>query len=237
MKHFIIAFLLFFSLRGNSQSLIDSLISSNFTYNDSIGYKLISFALENPLFNLIDKQIEGSKYDVTAVKGSWLNTVTASFNLNEFNITGVATDQNLFFPRYNFGLILPMGIFITKPAQIKSAKANTEVLRYRKEVEINRISTNVLEAYQRFQWNKYLLALQETILRDELLLYKENERKFKNNEIGLGPFTESARRFNNEVNRRITLMKDVNIAKYELETLIGISYDEAMQKIKLIEKK
>ena len=233
-KIVIFLFLASFTLKSSGQSLIDSLMSTGFSYNDSIGLKLVDLAMNNPVLGLIDKQIEGSKYEVSALKGSWLNVFTASFNMNEYNIQGSKDSlQNLFYPRYNFGLTIPMGIWFTKPAQIKSAKANTEVLKFRKDVEKNRLKTAILEAYQRYQWNKYVLALEETILRDEQILYKEVEKKFTNKEIGLAPFTEASRRFSSAVNRRITLMRDVNIAKYELESLIGMTYEDAMVKLNI----
>src|SRR5688500_10153396 len=108
--------LLLITLNVRSQSLVDSLSNSRFTLEDSVGPALVRLAMKNPALTVVDKQIDASKYEWQTSKASWFNNIVANFNLNERNITGGGSDpeSNVFYPRYNFSLNLPLGNFITK---------------------------------------------------------------------------------------------------------------------------
>lgn len=233
MKKIIVLFLVALATQAKSQSLIDSLSSLSFNLEDSVGEKLVDFAMQNASLKVIDKQVEQYKYEVKATRASWLNVASASFNVNEISLkqSSTSVNQNIYYPKYNFNLSVPLGLFFTKGPQIKQSQAKAAEFGERKKVEANKLRESVLKTYQNYILNKYLLALQETVVQDELIAYKQAEGKFKNKELKLEDFTDASKRFSSELVKRVTLMHDVNSSKIELEALIGMSYEDAMKKI------
>ncbi len=228
----VFSFLLLIAVSSNAQSLADSLGNPGFNLQDSLADKLADFALNNKRVKLADKDISVKKFEVQKNKAAWLNNMSASFNLNEANIKSTSSTQNnIFFPRYNLGLTLPLGFFFSKAKDVQIARGNYEMAEALKEAQVEETREAIKMQYQVYQADKYLLALHETILQDENVLLKEAEAKFAKNEIGLQAFTDASRRYNAELVKKIGLLKDVNNAKYQLETLIGMSLEDAWAKI------
>ncbi|MBI3138195.1 MAG: TolC family protein [Sphingobacteriales bacterium] len=228
----VFSFLLLIAVSSNAQSLADSLGNPGFNLQDSLADKLADLALNNKRVKLADKDINVKKFEVQKNKAAWLNNMSASFNLNEANIKSTGTDQNnIFFPRYNLGLTLPLGFFFSKAKDVQIARGNYEMAEALKEAQVEETREAIKMQYQVYQAGKYLLALHETILQDENVLLKEAEAKFAKNEIGLQAFTDASRRYNAELVKKIGLLKDLNNAKYQLETLIGMPLEDALAKI------
>ena len=233
-KIFCILCILFYQ-NINAQSLIDSLSSLRFSMNDSVGEKLAELAMNNPSLKVIDEQIEASKYEWGIQKAGWLNNLNASFNLNEGNLRSSATPTDAigFYPRYNFNLSVPLGNFFTRPKQANKARSQYEETMALKEVEKNEIRQSVLVVYQNYKMNSYLLALQEAAIQDDRTVFDMAEEKFKLNSITLEAFILASKRLNDALVKRVSLMRDVNVSRYQLETLIGMPLDRAMEIIRV----
>lgn len=217
-----------------AQSLIDSLSSLRFTMTDTLGEELVKLAMNNPSIKVIDEQIEAGKLEWGIQKAGWLNNINASFNLNKGNLRPATspTDFVGFYPRYNFNLNLPLGNIVTKGKQIKKARSQYEQTIAMKEVERGEIKQTVLVTYQNYLMNQYLLALQEATIEDEKTIYDQVEQKFKSNSVTLDAFTLASKRLNDALTRKVSLLRDVNTSRYQLETLIGMPFEQALETIK-----
>ncbi len=221
--------------QAHSQSIIDSLSRVKLGLRDTVGEALAELALKNLQVKVLDKEIEVNKYNWQLNKASWLNNLRASFNMNEANLKStpvVSGERNIFYPRYNFNLTVPLGDFITNPKQSKIARTQYEQSQVRKEIEINSLKEAIKVAYQNYNMHKTLLALQETALQDETLIFSQVEAKFKVNGVPLETFTQASKRLSDVLAKKITLMRDVNVSKYQLETLIGMRLEDALAAIK-----
>lgn len=234
MKRIFCILCILFYQNINAQSLIDSLSSLRFSLSDSVGEKLVELAMNNPSLKVMDEQIEASKYEWGIQKAGWLNNINASFNLNEGNLRNNSspTDAVGFYPRYNFNLSVPLGNFFTRPKQANKARSQYEETMALKEVEKNEVRQAVLVTYQNYQMNKYLLALQEAAIQDDKTVSEMAEEKFKTNSITLEAFILASKRLNDALAKRVSLMRDVNVSKYQLESLIGMPLEQAMEIIK-----
>ena len=232
MKYVFSLVLIAFFLNGNAQSLVDSIGNPGFSLQDSIGEKLADLAINNRKVKVADVQMKVSKYEIQKNKASWLNNVGANFNLNEYNLNSQAANgQNLFYPRYNLSLNLPLGFFFTKSKDVKIAKGNYDKAAASREVELADAREAIKMQYELYKANKYFLALHETILQDEKVLLNRVEAKFEKNQVGLEVFTEASKRYNNELVKKINLLRDLNNSKYQLEKLIGMNLEEALRQI------
>ncbi|MET0635103.1 MAG: TolC family protein [Chitinophagaceae bacterium] len=221
------------SLNASSQNLLDSLANPRFTLEDSIGKRLAELATSNVDLKVIDKQIEAARYEWKTNRASLLNNISANFNLNERNIkTNNNPETNIFFPRYNFGLTLPLGNIITKPAQTKKAKAQYEEIILQKEAVGRDLRESILTAYQDYSMYKNLLVIQEEIIRDESESFDAVQQKFKNNTVTMEIFTSASRRLNETLIQRITILRNMNVAKYQVESLIGMKLEDAIAQLR-----
>lgn len=223
-----------YSQNTKAQSLIDSLSSLRFTMTDTVGEELVKMAMSNPSIKIIEEQIEAGKLEWGIQKAGWLNNLNASFNLNEGNLRRTTSPNDFvgFYPRYNFNLSVPLGNFVTKTKQIKKARSQYEQTIAMKEVEQGQIRETVLVTYQTYLMNRYLLALQEATIEDEKTIYDQIEQKFKSNTVTLDAFTAASKRLNDALTRKVSLLRDVNVSKYQLETLIGVPFEKALETIR-----
>ncbi len=233
MKFFLNVIMCFFSLQSYSQSLIDSIGNPGFALQDTIEERLAELAINNALTKVDDAEVKTMYYDIKKNKATWLNSFNASFNLNEANINPppTTTGQNLFFPRYNFSLTVPLGSFFTRARDVQIAKSRYEKAIATKDLNVESLKTAIKIQYQKFITNKYLLALHELILQDEKIRLAEVEDKFRNSEISLEIFTIASKRYNDELVKKIILLRDMNTSKLELENLLGMTLEAAMESI------
>src|SRR5690349_10617956 len=74
--------------------------------------RLVQLALQNPSFEVADRQLSIREYELRKSKNAWLGMVAAQINVNEVSITepigGHVQPNNTFYPRWNIGLNLPL---------------------------------------------------------------------------------------------------------------------------------
>lgn len=235
MKKMLTLSLLLIFLNTEAQTIIDSLSNLSFTLKDTISDKLVDLVTNKSLYvKSFDKQVEARKYEWQRSKTFWTNSLNASFNLNEGNVVSrndSSVSGNLFFPRYNFGLTLPMGLFFSRPKETKRAKAEYDEMLIQRDITKQQLRQNIKNSYQVYITNKYLLALQDAVMQDESLLLSQTQAKFENNQTSLENFINSTKRYNGELVRKLTLLRDLNNSKTILENYIGMPLEDALNAI------
>lgn len=235
-KIFCLALWVFGYLTGFAQNIdYDKIILPESITEADFGERLVQLAWQNNPANqeLIEKK-EAAKYDVDLAKWSWLRTITASGNLNEYTINPEkAQEQNPaftpFFPRYNFGLTLSLGTIFLTPIETRAAKSN---LRIADEV-INQqklaLRAEVLTRYQDYLMNQKLFDVQSEVTEDEYAEFLLMEQNFKAGEVTLTNYKKSLNGYNTELIKRITLERDLKVAKIALEQMIGVKIEDIIQ--------
>lgn len=229
MKKLLFAVLLYGYTQGHSQSLTDSLASRGLILDDSTGKMLAELVTNSPSIRVASKIAEASRYEWKSTSASWLNNLRASFNLNELNIKSSGSDENVFYPRYNFNLLVPIGMFFTNGKDTKRARAQYESNVAQKDIVLAGQKEQIEVAYQEYQLQRMLLALQETVVQDEAIAFAQTEEKFSKGGLTLDLFSAASKRYNTELSRKITLMRDRNVAKIRLETLLGMKLEDALR--------
>lgn len=193
--------------------------------------KLVELAMNNPQIKVLDIKKEITKYDENRAKAGWLNMLTAAGNLNEFTIKGSGTtNNNTLYPRYNFGIMIPLGNFISIPNEVKAAKANGRAFDQQKEGEKLTLKAAVLRAYEDYSANKQLYELQLPLLEDSYNHYKQVEQKFSGGDQGTAVegLNDAYRIYNAEMVRKVNLEREVRQSKIVLEGIIGTSLEEVL---------
>jgi len=210
-----------------------SLTTTNFNPNvDSLAEGLVALAMNNPSIRYDENLAQQFNYLYKASKTAWLNNIVAQGNLNEFSISdpSSAKTANL-YPRYNFGISVPFGMFINNPKLTKSNYYKYQATISQVEVERRTVRKEVLISYHNYLMNKQLLALQQQVINDWHIIYIKNEQKFTKGEITLESFYSTTRIYNDELNKQVVLTAAIQDAEAQLEALIGMNLNDAIQMI------
>lgn len=231
MKTFFSLLLVLVCSVAGAQSLLDSVGNPGFNLQDTLADKLADLAVSNRMVVVEQRGLDVKTYEMKKNKAAWLNNIGANFNLNESNLNSSVNNANLFFPRYNLSLNLPLGFFFTKARDVQISKANIELKKAEMDVKVYEIRQAIKLQYQTYRASMYLLALHEAILQDELVIWKKTEARFAKNEVTLETLSDASKRYQAELVKKINLLKDVNTAKYALESLLGMTLEEALAKV------
>jgi outer membrane protein TolC len=237
MKKLVSLVLICISLNASAQSIINDISNPGFSLQDPVAEKLAELGTKNFIIQSAGKSVEMSQEDVKKAKSLWLNHISPNFNLNEFTIArtlGINSQLNSFWPRYNINLSLPLGMFAGNKSAVNKSKIAVEQAKLNQETIILNIKRNVRVYYQDYISNKYLLALQESLLQDEKILLDRVNTMFENNQVDLEVFTAATKKYNDLLAKKINLLKDINYAVYNLEEILGMPLDIAISQVAVV---
>ncbi|MDR3714972.1 MAG: TolC family protein [Puia sp.] len=235
--------LLLASGRITAQTDPDNGSKSNSTYllNTDTGKvmdireKLVQLALQNPTFEIADRTVAIMQYTLRLQKNSWLSAISAQGNLNEFSIDPKAAGGNsnsLYYPKYNFGLSIPMDIFTRTSNNIKIARENYMIAIAQKNDKYRQIKLEVLSKYEDYILAKENLQFQIQIAQDEYASYKRTSQDFSDGLIKLEDLNLAYRSWVLQQTRRLTLQRDFNVTKLQIEQMIGVKLDDVLSQLK-----
>lgn len=189
--------------------------------------KLVELALQHPSITEFSVRKEMNKYDKRIAGAAWLNHFTAAGNLNEFTINKNSAPTNAnFFPRYNFGVMLPLGHLISVPNSIKKVKAEGRLLDKQHENDVLAIKSQVLQLYEEYATSKILFELHLPLHEDALLHYNQVEAKFREGTISMEQYKEAYNLYNGAMVKKVQLEKDLRKNKLMLEEIVGMTLEE-----------
>lgn len=237
MKAFLITYMLtcilnFTYCQTKQKTKLDSLSIPNI---DSIVQdRLIQLALENPSIKESGHLIKSAEYELKRAKYSWLSSFIITANINELNINNETINgvpASLFFPRYNFGMILPLNIFVKQEKKIANEKVNQTIAR--SESSKRMIIREVLVKYENYKEKKDLLDIQKQISDSQFSNYQQKQREYSNGEISEIKVVNIE--YESWLEKRLQLRtkeRDYVISEIELEEIIGMNVAEAIKSLK-----
>jgi outer membrane protein TolC len=192
--------------------------------------KLVSLALQNPLYEIADHNLNIAVYNIRIAKSAWLSTVGAQGNINEFTIFPKEAGNNpIYYPKYNFGVTIPFDIFSKNPNNVKIARENYMIAQASRNDKFREIKAQVLTKYEDYLVAKQKLELQTQIRQDAYQLYKKAEKDFEDNTIKLEEFTRASAAWVTAQMGEIDYRRNLNVTKIELEKMIGVRLDDVLQ--------
>ncbi|MBE7175237.1 MAG: TolC family protein [Mucilaginibacter polytrichastri] len=235
-KH-VLAFLILFpgyTALAQSMSVTDNLpkIILPANYNTpEFRKRLVDEAMRNSYKSKgLALQTEVTKQELKKSRVKWLDYIMASGNLNEFTIRQpqdqAQQQQANFYPRYNFGISFSLGSIFANANDVQIAKRNIGIAQTQENDEKIKTRSLVLSKFEEYVEARDLLKLQIQIVADEETGYKIAEKKFRQNQLTLEDFNQSAKKYNTERYNMITIRKSVAVTRYQLEGLIGAQIED-----------
>jgi len=191
--------------------------------------RLIQLALQNPEFEIADRRLNITEYQLNRAKGDWLSAVQGSINLNEITLSPVKGAQ-IFYPLWNVTIAVPLSFYSDKKNNIKIAKENVLIAAAEKNERYRRIRTLVLSKYEDYLMNKEKLEMQSRVTQDAYQTYKQSERDFADNLITNDNYTKAYALYKDQYDKQLEITRNFKVVTYELEEIIGVPMDEVLRK-------
>jgi outer membrane protein TolC len=192
--------------------------------------KLVQLALTNPNYDAAVHKLEAADYQLKKAKTGWLSAISGTYNLNQFNIQG-NSQYNNFYPRYNFGLMVPFDIVTRTSNDIKIAKQNVGVAEAEKTLRYREIKAKILTKYEDYLMYQQKLEFQSQITQDERTAFLNAEKSFGEGTIKQEDYNKAYRAYSEEKSKMVELQRNYNVIKIDLEELVGMTMEE-VQKLK-----
>ncbi|MFZ1529698.1 MAG: TolC family protein [Ferruginibacter sp.] len=190
--------------------------------NDSLlRLKLIELALKyNPEMGVSDANIDMANAQLRYAKRSWLNSITAGSNVNEFVIQNSPAAS--FFPKYNVGVSIPFDIFSRLRKEKAVANGNIEANTYMKQTKSNMIKEEVQIRYENYKEMKELLYLQQESLEYDVTANEAAKKAYADGEIKLEDMNKAYQVYLAEKAKLVSRKRNYNAARIALEEYIGM---------------
>lgn len=231
MKRILLITCAFFFLAHHAWSQdvhYNQVIPGDTTKSKNILERLVFLAWQNNPDNQQKyNNAEGFKYAAKKTSWEWLNQIALSGNLNEFTLSGNSQFAS-YYPRYNIGVTIPLGIFFTTPYQIKQAKAIYHESLDRINSQKMDIRAHVTEAWETYRMYHREMTIQQQINENAYSDFLASEKKFKDGKISLTVYNSSLVRYSDILILKIVLEKNLAVSKSDLERLIGVRLERVI---------
>jgi outer membrane protein TolC len=191
--------------------------------------KLVQLAMQNPAYEMVDHASLAASYQIKIAKSGYLGLLSAQGNINEFTITKPTyqgTTVPYYYPRYNLALNIPFDIFTRTPNTVKIAQENYLMTAAAKNQKFREIKADVLTKYENYLLARQLVELQGKIAQSEYATLKRAESDFSENLIKLEDVDRTQKSYVAEQVKNLTLQRDLNVTKIELEKVIGVKIED-----------
>lgn len=192
--------------------------------------RLVELAEKNPAARIAKFEHEKTVAELNKAGASWLNYIIVSANLNEITLhTYSSADvqkNNIYYPLWNVGLIVPLGSFWEKADNIKVARRNVDIAVAQQENVTLTLKAMVLSKYHDYLMKKELLTNQNEITEDDLAAMNAAEQKFSSGAIKYDEYSAATKSYNDQLVKKVTLETDMAKAKLELEAIIGMRLED-----------
>jgi outer membrane protein TolC len=199
--------------------------------NAVIEKRLVQLALTQPSYDEAQDQITIADRQLKKAKSSWLNLLSLSTNYNDQTFapkSTATTGAQYVYPKYFFGINIPLGLIFLSGTEIKIAKANVKINEDRQEELARTIKADVLAKYYQYKAYTQLLELQTQAIDDEQAVFLQTEQKFKDGSVTIDLYNAASKNYNNELVKKIDLQLQQSITKLDIEKMIGIRLEDAL---------
>ncbi len=205
------------------------------TYRDTsrfadIREKLVQLALQNPEFEIADRNVAIAGYQLKSAKGDWLSFVQPQVNLNPQTIYPSLIDNQNFYPIWNVAIALPLNFYSQRKNGVKVARERTLIAEAEKNDRYRRIRSQVLSAFEDYRMYRDMLDIQNGVMLDERLDYMQAEKDFADGDLDAALFKKAKLTYAEAQMKQREMQRNLETSKIILEQMIGVSIDDVLGK-------
>jgi hypothetical protein len=195
--------------------------------------RLVALALSSPEYDASGHQNRINELELKKAKGTWLNLLTVATQLNDQSFakqTQVGQTAYI-YPKYFFGLTIPLGIIFSQGGTVKAARESLAYAKDQQEALARTIKANVLSKYKQYKLYDDLIEMQSELINDVLAMSSRAEENFKGNTITVEAYIAAQRAKNEELAKIKNLQLSQDLIRLDIERMIGIPLNQALRPV------
>jgi outer membrane protein TolC len=212
-----------------TQTVKNPLLNGVDTTGLTIEEKLVALSLNGPAAKSLVNQSKINEYQLRAAKNNWVNLLTISANFNEQNLLSQNQAATVVFPRYFFGVNIPLGTLLSKTT-VKAAKEQIAISKNNQQQFERDVRADVLSKYREYQNTLELIVIQSQTLDDEETAYFQAKEKFRNGIITIEEYNIAQKKYNIELTAKFNLQMQRDLQELEVERIIGTTLENVLNK-------
>lgn len=165
----------------------------------------------------------------------------ATFNINESHFQSDSIrnssdmvianpSNNLFFPRYNFGISFNLGAILSRPTRTKIAESELKIAEYEEQQQKLRVRAEVLQRYEDHELALEVLKFKTQAAEEGESIYTLVLEQFENDKVDFKDYSAASEAHHRANEAKAVAKARVNKARIYIEELIGIPWDKAVKR-------
>jgi outer membrane protein TolC len=210
----------------------NSRATSSLNHDSLIQERLVQLALNGPSYSIAGHEITFAEYNLMRAKRTWLNllSLSANFNDQDFKSPSVAPGQYTYvYPKYFFGVTIPIGLFFTMGPDIKKERENVAIAHDQQEQLARTIRADVLSKYAQYKSYGNLLEVQNNVVDDEEALRRQVEKKFQDGSLSIEQYNQANKIYGEDLTKKLNLQLQQDLLKIDIEKMIGVNLESVLR--------
>lgn len=204
-------------------------IRRNVLPDSAVENRLVALALQAPRYDAAGHLISVANSQLMLARRAWFNLLTFSVNYNDQTFAHTSSQLGYVYPKYYFGLIIPVGLFFTMGPQIHAAREQVKVAEDSREELARTIRMDVLSKYRTYKNYESLILLQNTIVVDNEAAVTQIEQKFRDGTVSIDQYNVTNKAFSDEKAKLLNLQLAQDLVRLDIERMIGVSFDSVIK--------
>lgn len=194
--------------------------------------RLVFFALRGPEFDASIHQNTINELELKRAKTTWLNLLSISTNYNDQSFAKQSGPAATYvYPKYYFGISIPLGIFISQGNLVKTARESIANGKDQQEILSKTIKANILSKYKQYKLYTTLLEMESELLNDVLTNSSQAEDNFKKGSITVEIYIAAQKTKNEELVKILNLQLQKDLIRIDMERMIGVPLDQVLRPV------
>jgi len=194
--------------------------------------RLVELALKGPEYDGSVHQGRIAQLELKRAKSTWLNLLTISTNYNDQSFAKPASTSGqatYVYPKYFFGITIPLGIFFSQGNQVKTARESIANSKDQQEILARTLKMQVLTKYKQYKFYAAQIEMENELSNDVMVNATQAEQNFRQGKITVEAYILSQRTKNEEMVKIMNLQLQQDLIRLDIERMIGVSLDSILR--------
>ena len=197
--------------------------------------KLVMLALQGPEYDASIHKSKADELELRRAKATWLNLLSISTNYNDQSFakktSGTGGTNNIVYPKYYFGITIPLGIIFSQGNTVKLARESIAQGKDQQEILARQIKANVLSKYKEYKLLSALIEMESETINDVQANFSQAEDNFRKGTITVESYMLVQRAKNDELSKVLNLQFRQDLIRLDIERMIGWPLDHVLRPV------
>ena len=192
--------------------------------------RLVTLALQNVAYDAVTRAVTMAHYKVTQMKNSWFDLLTLNLQFNDQSFKQPATANNVtyVYPKFFYGIVIPIGTILSKGVQVKSAKEEVRISEDNQILAALKIRTDILSKYKSWRVANSVVLMERQVTDDIHAAFLQIEKRFNDGSVTIEVYSEASRNYSAQMTRLMNSQLDADIKKLQIEEVIGVRLESVI---------